>query len=42
MAEGGYIVVGTSDEGSDDNDAAESTARHARERRLRRGIGLRR
>jgi len=28
-AEGGYIVVGTSDEGSDDNEAAESTARHA-------------
>ena len=28
-AEGGYIIVGTLDEGSDDNEAAESTARRA-------------
>ena len=28
-AEGGYIVDGTSDEGSDDNEAAESAARRA-------------
>ncbi len=38
-AEGGYIIIGTSDEGFDDNKAAESTARRAREHRLRRGIG---
>jgi hypothetical protein len=29
MAEGGYIINGTSDEGSDDNEAAESAARRA-------------
>ena len=29
MAGGGYSVVGTSDEGSDDNKAAESAVRHA-------------
>jgi hypothetical protein len=38
-AKGGYIVDGTSDEGSDDNEAEASAARQRCERRLRRRQG---